>query len=290
MFASRNSQLATREVSALQLANIAQRVRAARCCLLSQVASHDFATRNSQVATHAGQGRVSPCRTVQKMAGLELPVENAFSGRTIADCRSLPRPVRELFLRLHDLVGPGPFIGGQNELAHALGRSLRTVQRNLAALINAGLVIERRRQRGLTAVLLLHPVVTTYAATERIQPSRPRYARKEPRYTERATAVERASAAFAVASVRRKDGRPFVPAPYIIDLLSASERDACLAALTRHGLKARFFGLEDLDAEIAEHLYRMLKRQHHRAYTLAWIAVGVGRDPFQRNFGEEEAA
>lgn len=225
------------------------------------------------------------------MAGLEIPVSEGFSALTLAHCRALARPARELFLRIYDVVGPGPFMGGQTDLAQALGRSLRTVQRNLATLIRAGFIIERRRQRGLNAILVLHPIVSAYAAAERHQPSRPRYVRKAPRYVDRIP-VTQDSAAYRVALVRRDTGGPFVPVAYIAQLLTEAEWDACVAVLLKEGRGATFFGLEHVDAELADYLQRRLKREHYRAQTLAWIALGVGRDPFQMRFtaDEEEAA
>jgi hypothetical protein len=67
---------------------------------------------------------------------------------------------------------------GQEALSRALGRSVRSVQRTLAALVCAGLAIEQRRQRPLPAVISLHPVVEGFARLEAVEPRRRRYERQ----------------------------------------------------------------------------------------------------------------
>ncbi len=216
------------------------------------------------------------------MAGLELPVQNGeiFQKRSIDDCRALARPLRELLLGLYDLAGAAPFLGGQEEAARSLRKSLRTVQRNTAALVQAGLVFERRRQRGLNAVILLHPIVAAFAAAERHQPSRARYQRKAPQYKPARTAIRSTSLAMRVARIRRQDGRPFVPAPYLLELLTAPEYDACVAAANAD-TNQPLLGVPEVDHELRMILLTKVARERHRAHTLAWIAVGIGRDPFQ---------
>jgi hypothetical protein len=195
--------------------------------------------------------------------------QNAFPKRSEVDFRALPRPARELLLALWGLTGGIPYESGQAALAAAIGSSERTVRRNLAVLVAAGMVREQQhRGIGEPDRLLLHPATGSFALAETVSPSRARYERKaQPAVRLR---LDGDHALVRCASVRRPDGSRFLSVPYLLDLLSERERDA-LAATALAG--APLCDDPGLANDLLAYFERQVRRERFRAAELARAAI-----------------
>jgi hypothetical protein len=147
-----------------------------------------------------------------------------FPERGLAAFAALPLPARRALLAILQAAPAGVYTGGQPALAAALGKVLRSVERAVAVLLREGFVLERRCGPGRPAVLVLHPATALFAAAER-------GARQHGDLQRSGFPLSAPSVALAVGAVRRSDGTPFVPAPYLLELMTAAERDACVLAV-----------------------------------------------------------
>jgi hypothetical protein len=138
----------------------------------------------------------------------------------------------------------------------------------VGVLLRAGMVLERHRGFGRTAVLVPHPVAAALALAETIAPSRPRNVRKAP-------AVGRLwldnDSALRCASVRKPDGNRFVPVAYLVDLLSEREqRVVAWAAETGAGPVCEDAALSN---DLLDLFRRRAERERFRAQELARAAL-----------------
>jgi DNA-binding transcriptional ArsR family regulator len=215
---------------------------------------------------------------------------------TLDTVAALPRPARELALAI---LGQGDvFSHGQEALAKAMGLSIRSVQRSLAILVEAKLAVEQRRQRPLPAVILLHPVVESYARLETVEPSRQRYERQT-KYGRR-----RRAAANGPAPIIGRDHilyqlhvlllpratRPLpMPAAYLADFLTGHEHTACLLAAERGNPIA---DRTDLDEALRALFRRRLNHGRTRKIMQQWVIqmLDAGAERADADVDEQPAA
>ena len=191
-------------------------------------------------------------------------VPEAFPQRTVAAFQSLPKAGRRAYVAIHAASNAGLYQGGQAALATILGRDLRSVKRAVALLLREGFLIERRRGPGRPAVLALHPSADLFVATERTRPAATRTAGAQ-------LALVPPSVALEVASVRREDGSLFVAAPYVLDLMTPAERDACTIAVSAGADRLCDDAL--VSAALMELFQRQTAHERFRRAELARVAL-----------------
>jgi hypothetical protein len=163
---------------------------------------------------------------------------------------------------IYDASPQGVFAGGQATIAKALGRDLRSVKRAVAVLLREGFAVERRRGPGQPAVLALHPSAAVFAAAERVA---------QKRLAPGGFPLVSPSVALAVARTRRPDGSLFVPPPYVLELMTPAEVEACTLAVAT--------GSERLceDQAVSEALVRLFQRRaaHERHRRSEWARIAM---------------